>query len=227
MLKQISSSVFCWSEIHGAARNEPYAWNSYVINAKANDMLALVDPLAMTDGEMQEVERIGKPTHILLTCEFHVRETQRYRDKWECRVLTLEEGIEDFEIPIDDTFRDGDQLWDLIRMIYVPDVYYPETAFLVCEDGGILIMGDLLSGGRLDRKIPDGDIGIFPDYVADLSKARKAYRKLLDFPFESMYFGHGSPVIENPKEVLRVFLDSDQTWQDLERLRQELGTKIT
>jgi hypothetical protein len=51
MLKQISSNVFCWSELHGAARNEPYFWNSYVIRATDAQAIALVDPLVMSDVE--------------------------------------------------------------------------------------------------------------------------------------------------------------------------------
>jgi len=220
MLQQISSNVFCWSETHGAARNEPYPWNSYVIQVRDEGVLALVDPLAMDSEVMQEVERIGKPTHILLTCEFHVRETQKYRDRWECQVLTNEMGVEDFKIPIDETFRDGDHLWNLIEMIYVPDVYYPETAFLVREEGGVLIIGDLMSGGRLDRRIPEGEIGLFPEYIANLGKARRSLGKLMEYSFEKMYFGHGSPVRRDAKTVLDQFLGSDEIWEDLEEIKR-------
>ena len=128
MLQPISSDIFCWTEIHGAQRNEPYPWNSYVIRVPSANVLALVDPLPMNDEHIEAVDNLGKPTHILLTCEFHVRETQTYRERWGCEVLTLEEGLEDFEIPIDGVFCDGDHLWDFITAIYVPDIYYPETA---------------------------------------------------------------------------------------------------
>ncbi len=69
MLKQISSSVYCWSEIHGANRNEPYPWNSFVIRIKHGEGLVLVDPLPLPAEEEREIEALGNPAHILLTCE--------------------------------------------------------------------------------------------------------------------------------------------------------------
>ena len=228
MLKQISSSVFCWSEIHGAARNEPYLWNSYVIHVKDDHVLALVDPLAMTDEEIQEIERFCNPTYILLTCEMHVRETQRYRDKWGCQVLTLEEGIENFEIPIDKTFHSGDQLWNLITTIYVPDVYYPETAFLVQGDKNVLIVGDLFAGGRLDKGIPDGELALIgPEHISDFLITRKSLYRLLGYHFEVMCFAHGTPVFDNPKDKLKQYLDSDHIWDTLESIKQQREPKVT
>ena len=221
MLKKISQSVYSWSEIHGETRGEPYLWNSYAIHIEDENVLALVDPLSMSSDEMREIETLGRPTHILLTCEYHVRETETYRQKWGCEVLTNEVGLDDFEISIDATFRDGNRLWGLIDLVFVPGVYYPETALLVREEGGILIVGDLVSGGRLDRHIPEGEMGIFPYYIKDLSKARASLRKLLNCSFEAMYFGHGSPVYHGAKEKLRQYLDSDEIWKKLEEEKRK------
>ena len=55
MLERISRNVYRWSEIHGEARNAPYTWNSYVINCPDDGVLALVDPLPMSDDEAREI----------------------------------------------------------------------------------------------------------------------------------------------------------------------------
>ena len=55
MLTQVSNSVFCWSEIHGAARNEPYPWNSFIIRTNHGAGLVLVDPLPLSVEEGREV----------------------------------------------------------------------------------------------------------------------------------------------------------------------------
>ena len=39
MLRQVTPHVYCWSEIHGAARNEPYPWNSYLIDVPNDDVV--------------------------------------------------------------------------------------------------------------------------------------------------------------------------------------------
>ncbi len=67
MLQQISSHIHCWSEIHGAARDEPYPWNSYLIDVPDEDAAVLVDPLSVSSDDAQEIEQIRIPTHILLT----------------------------------------------------------------------------------------------------------------------------------------------------------------
>ena len=100
MLKQISSSVFCWSEIHGAARNEPYPWNSFVIPTSHRDGLVLVDPLPLSVEEGREVEAMGKPAHILLTSEYHLRQSEAFRERWGCDIRIHARRI--------GTFRSGD-----------------------------------------------------------------------------------------------------------------------
>ena len=197
MLKQISTSVYCWSEIHGAARNEPYPWNSFVIPTSHRDGLVLVDPLPLSAEDEREIVAMGEPAHILLTCEYHLRESEAFRERWGCDIRIHEDGLEHSEAPIDRTFQNGDLLWDRIEVIHIPDAYFPdEVAFLVRGDGNTMVVGDAVCGGRMDRGVPDGEIWINgPEYVADLSRARDSLRKLASHSFERMAFGHGSPIL--------------------------------
>jgi hypothetical protein len=123
--------------------------------------LALVDPLPLSAEDVQEIEALGRPTHILLTCHYHLRESETYQQRWDCKIYLNQVGLEDAEVPIDETFQDGESLWDVIALIHLPDVWFPEeTALLVREGKGVLIIGDALSGGRQDQGIPDGELGI-------------------------------------------------------------------
>ena len=131
MLEKISSNVYMWSEVHGAARHEPYIWNSYLVHVKEQDVLILVDPLPLSAEEIREVEEIGAPSHILLTCNYHLRESQAFRQKCDCEVWLHRDGLKDSEVPIDGTLQDRDMLWGRIQVIHVPDVHYAEeVAFL-------------------------------------------------------------------------------------------------
>lgn len=156
MLRQISSHVYCWSEIHGAARNEPYPWNSFLIDVPNEDAAVLVDPLPISPIDAQEIEKIGIPTHILLTCEFHLRESEIFRKRWGCEIWVNEVERDRYETSLDRTFVHGQRLWDFIDPIYVPDVYFPETVLLVRESGGGLIVGDMLSGAGRTRASSTG-----------------------------------------------------------------------
>lgn len=224
MLTQISSSVTCWSEIHGAARNEPYPWNSFVIRTNHGEGLVLVDPLPLFAEDARGIEAMGKPAHILLTCEYHVRESEAFRRRWGCDVRMHVDGLDYSEVTIDETFLDGDLLWDGIEVIHIPDAYHPdEVAFLVRGDVNTMIVGDAVCGGRKDRGIPDGEIWInAPEYiVADMSSARDSLRKLAGHSFERMVFGHGSPILCGASDRFTSFVDNDRAWQKLESERIE------
>ena len=97
MLRQISSHIHGWSEIHGAARNEPYPWNSYLIDVPNNDVVVLVDPLPISSSDAQEIEQIRTPTHIFLTCELHLRESESLRQRWGCEIWANEVELDRHE----------------------------------------------------------------------------------------------------------------------------------
>jgi len=207
--------------MHGEARNEPYTWNSYVIHIPTQNILALIDPLAASEETIATIEALGTPTHILLTCEMHLRESQIYRARWNCELWVNEVETNRYDVLIDHTFQDKDRIWNLIDLIYVPGIYYPEMVLLVKESGGTLIIGDLLCGGRLDQGIPDGELGMMgPEYVLDLTNARQSIAKLLNHNYTTICFGHGTPIYQNAKAKLKHFVEDDNTWQHLSELKR-------
>ena len=108
MLTQISSSLYSWTEIHGISRGTPYTWNSFL--GLAQDAAILIDPLSLSDQGIADVEKLGTPTHILLTCNYHLRESRSFIQRWGCKLLAAEEQAESCEVTVDETFRDGDCL---------------------------------------------------------------------------------------------------------------------
>ena len=221
MLRQVTPHVYCWSEIHGEARNEPYPWNSYLIDVPNDDVVALIDPLPISSDGAQEIEENRIPTHILLTCEYHLRESELLKQRWGCEIWANEIELDRYEKPLDGKFTHGQRLWNFIDTIYVPDVYYPETVLLVREVGGVLIVGDMLSGGRLDVGIPDGNLGIYaPEYIANLEKARRSISKLLSYSYNLICFGHGTPIVDEPKAKLKRYVESDDIWENLALRKQ-------
>ncbi|MCZ6679778.1 MAG: MBL fold metallo-hydrolase [Candidatus Poribacteria bacterium] len=211
MLQQLYGEVYCWTERHGKPETT-YYWNSYAIRIDSANTLALVDPLPMSDEVMQNVEEVGTPTHILLTCNWHLRESEMFRQKWGCKIYINELGLEEAETSMDGTFKHGDSLWGVVEMIHLPDVnWQEETAFLVHQEQGLLIIGDAVAGGRADLGIVDGEVGVHPPTrITDLQKEkpRKTLDNLMKYPFDTMCFGHGSPILHKAKAVLRQFIDT-------------------
>lgn len=209
MIQQLYGDVYYWTERHGKPETT-YYWNSFAIWIDQANVLGLVDPLPLSAEEIRQIEEIGTPTHILLTCNWHLRESELFRQRWDCKIYINELGLEEAETQIDGTFKHGDRLWDSIEVIHIPNVSWPEeTGFLVGQEKGLLIIGDALCGGRADVGIPDGEVGIRSiDYILDRHKAPSSLRRLMEYPFDAMGFGHGAPILYQAKSALRRFLDA-------------------
>ena len=96
-----------------------------------------------------------------------------------------------------------------------------EVGFYLIPDG-VLIVGDLLSGGRADCGIPDGQLGFKdPAYLVDLAKARRSLKTLLHLEFDALCFGHGNPILSGAKDVLKRFVECDATWEEVGQRREE------
>ena len=211
MLQQLYADVYCWSERHGKAEAS-CNWNSFAIHVEQADVLALVDPLPLSPEEFRVLEELVTPTHILLTCNWHLRQSRIFRQRWGCEIYVNELGLEGVEIPIDGTFKHGDRLWDCVEVIHIPHVdWLEETAFLVEQGNGLLIIGDAVCGGRTDIGVPDGEVGIYwTRYkpLTDFHDVRSSLHQLMEYPFEAMCFGHGSPILSQAKKTLGRFIDT-------------------
>ena len=222
MLNRLSPHLLTWSEIHGASRNQTYPWNSYLVHDGQAQVVVLIDPLPLSDVEVKQVEKLGGPTHIILTCNYHERNSAQFRQKWGCVILLYENHAQDAEIEFEGTFQDGNVLWNLIEVVRVPDVRHREEVSFYLIPDGVLIVGDLMSGGRKDCSIPDGKLG-FKDsaYLVDLAKARLSLKTLLHLEFNALCFGHGKPILSGAKDVLKRFVECDATWEELGQRREE------
>ena len=212
MLRHLYGDVHYWTERHGKPQTT-YDWNSYAIRIDQGNVFALVDPLPLTGGEIRQIEEIGTPTHILLTCNWHLREGEIFRGRWGCKIYLNALGLSEAETTIDGTFEGGDRLWDAVEVIHIPHVgWAEETAFLVKQGQGLLIVGDAICGGRADIGVPDGEIGIFTtqlEAISDRGEARNSLISLMKYPFDAICFAHGTPIRHQAKAALQRFLDTN------------------
>ena len=212
MFRHLYGDVYYWTERHGEPQTT-YDWNSYAIRIERANVLVLVDPLPLTEEEIGQIEAIGTPTHILLTCNWHLREGEVYRQRWGCKIYLNALGLSKAETTIDGTFKGGDRLWDVVEVIHILNAgWREETAFLVEQEKGLLIVGDAVCGGRADIGVPEGEIGIFTNQLAAISdrqKARKSLVGLMEYPFDVISFAHGTPIRHQAKAALQRFLDTN------------------
>ena len=212
MFQHLYGDVYYWTERHGKPQTT-YDWNSYAIRIDQANVLALVDPLPLTNAEIRQIEEIGTPTHILLTCNWHLRESEIYRQRWGSVIYLNALGLSEAETTIDAAFKGGDRLWDTVEVIHIPHVGWgEETTFLVEQEQGLLIVGDAVCGGRGDIGVPEGEIGIFTNQleaIRDRQKARDSLIDLMEHPFDAICFAHGSPIRHQAKAALQRFIDAN------------------
>ena len=212
MFQHLYGDVYYWTERHGKPETT-YDWNSCAIHIDQADIFALVDPLPLTDREIRQIEEIGTPTHILLTCNWHLREGEIYRDRWGCKIYLNALGLSEAEATIGGTFKGGDRLWDAVEVIHIPHVgWAEETAFLVKQEKGLLIVGDAVCGGRADIGVPEGEIGIFTNQleaISDRGAARSSLMGLMEYRFDAISFAHGTPIRHQAKAALQRFLNTN------------------
>ncbi|MDA1191608.1 MAG: hypothetical protein O3A46_07995 [Candidatus Poribacteria bacterium] len=228
MIRKLYEDVYYWTERHGT-EPKTYDWNSYAVQIPQEGVLALVDPLPLSTDEIRALEELGPPTHIVLTCNWHLRESPTYVERWGCRILAHERGLVNGKLVVDDVYGDGDHrykgdqggieidgvfgdgelLWSTVEVVQFPEIYWPEECALLVKQGrGCLIVGDALCGSRADIGIPEGEIGIFTtQHITDREAARRSVDDLLVLPFDVICFGHGSPVVRESKAALRRFIE--------------------
>src|SRR5690349_9378584 len=108
MLRQLVPGVFSWTaDVPSNSRpGVTFAHTGFALVLPAPGRVVLVDAPTLTEDECEQLERLGTPTDVLLTCEWHTRAAARHRDRWGCRVLLHSAGIARAEIPIDAALED-------------------------------------------------------------------------------------------------------------------------
>ena len=173
------------------------------------------------------LEGIALPTDTILTCEYHLRDSENLRERWKVRLLANVVERERYSTHLDGLFKDGDVLFGQMRCITLPGGFYQETALLLEGSERVLIIGDVICGSRLDAGIPPDGLGIaFPEYVPDLRSFRESLHILTDASFDVICFGHGEPVRERAEEKLRRYAESDDVWESLQELKDRRGEKV-
>ena len=114
-MRKLTTHLSSWEEPHGVTAGTPYPWNSHIIHLPEAGVLALVDPLPMPEEVADAVERLGPPTHILITCNYHEREADLFRSRWGCATLMHELQAGEAECHVDRTMASGETLWDAVE----------------------------------------------------------------------------------------------------------------
>jgi len=199
-MREILPGVWHWTRVHPKIKIEV---SSYYLA----DERVLLDPLVPQRG-LEDFP--GKPENVLLTNRHHFRESDRFRDRFGCKVWCVEQGMHEFSHDQQvHPFRWGDDLPGGIAAIEIGALCPDETALYLPREGGIVAVAD----GVIRRG--DGPLAFVPDpLIGDDPEAAKrdlktAYRRVAEtYEFDTLLIAHGNPWIGGAREALQQFASS-------------------
>lgn len=156
----------------------------------------LIDPLPLAPDAFA---RLGEVSAIVLSCGSHQRSAWRLRSELGVPVWAPALSKEIDEEP-DQRYGDGDELPGGLRAVFTPGAGTTQHTLLL-DSPSVAFVPDLL------LRAPGQALGLLPDkWAHDPELMQKSLRKLLDLDFDVLCLGHGEPVTDDPKGVLRAAL---------------------
>ena len=197
-MKEIIPGVFHWTRNHPKIEIEV---SSYFLAREG----VLLDPL-VPEGGLDGFP--GEPAHVILTNRHHFRESDRFRERFGCKVWCVEQGMHEFDhAQRVHPFRWGDDLPGGIVALEIGALCPDETALYLPRDGGMVALAD----GVVRRD--DGPLSFVPDeYMGDDPEGVKrglkaAYRRLVEQrEFDTLLLAHGWPWVGGARKALRDFV---------------------
>lgn len=196
-MKTLMDGIHTW---HVFSEEKQLNFNGLYIQSAAGPFL--VDPPPMDEGDIAQVEQLGKPLRIYLTNKHHTRGSQEHRDRWGCGLWVPEDDKSLMEIPVDGTFNDGELLMEALEAVQIPDAKTPGECAFHWPDRKVLIIGDAIIH-------KPGGLAMLPDEkFKDPAAARIGLRVLQGLEYDTLLVGDGEPILTGASEQVEAFIKS-------------------
>jgi glyoxylase-like metal-dependent hydrolase (beta-lactamase superfamily II) len=194
-VRELRPGLWRWTAAHPEWEHAEH-WGPEVgsVYAELPDALVMVDPLVPQDEEDRfwealdrDVERVGKPVHVLLTVHWHERSVAAVLDRYKATLWRPEEK---------GTLPAG------VHAEVVKGSDWVEALFFL-ESHRALIAGDLLigkPGGGIELPV-----GWFPKGEQDWAEQElkpELRKRLAELPIELVVVSHGEPVLDDGAAAL-------------------------
>ncbi len=197
-MQEILKNVYIW---RWWAEPKQMYFNGYFIHNPQGNIV--IDPTAFAEEDLSQMKKLGGVEYIIITNKHHQRETKELLKHFEAQVMIHENDAAGLEIPIHQTFKDGEHVADL-QVIAIQDSKTPGESALFYPDQKVLFMGDALIG------YPKGKLSLLStEKILDANKAKRALQVVLACNFEHLLMGDGEPLISNAKQLVTDFIEGE------------------
>ena len=193
---EIAPGIWHWKASHPRIRAEV---SSYYLPGPA----VLLDPL-VPDAEVEQLEELGPPRHILLTNRHHWRDCSKLAERFGITVRAPRTGMHEFgdDDPVE-PYDFGETIAGGSVTVHEVDAISPDEAALHIPEVSALAAADGVVGYGGLRFVSDR---LMDDPEGTKAGLRAAYARLSDeLDFENLLLAHGDPVVGGAREALRVF----------------------
>ncbi len=197
MMKPILPGIWQWSCF---SEEKQLDFNGLLLTVGEHKIL--VDPPPMGEEEMRQCRRGEAVDYILITNRDHVRESAGLKEEFHCKLFVPEADVEEMDVPVDKTYKDGELLPGGIWAIHLQDQKSQgESALFIQQGKGIMIVGDALIG-----KVPGTVTMLPPEKYADAGKAKLGLQRLTKYSFETLLVGDGMNIMTGAKSLVEEYL---------------------
>jgi uncharacterized cupin superfamily protein len=176
-------------------------FNSYLF--KRGERCVAVDPLPLDAASMDELERLGGVSAIVLTNRDHERGAQMVRERFESRVLAHEPEASLFNVHVDGTFKDGDEVFADAFAIALPSGKTAGEVALHFPRLRTALVGDALIGA------PAGSVSLLPqEKLQDRNAFLFSLRRLWALQLKTLLLCDGQPLFSSADEAITELLET-------------------
>jgi glyoxylase-like metal-dependent hydrolase (beta-lactamase superfamily II) len=191
----LADDLWIWSVFSG---EKQVNFNGYVL--KTEDGLVIIDPPSSEALVIRKIQSLGHPVAILLTNRDHERASAAVKNQLNIPVMCHEMDAPLLEIAPDNTFQEGEFLFNSLEVIHLSNQKSPGECVLYQAAERRLFLGDALihkAGGQLSM-LPN-------DKYSNVKLARQGLTRLQTFADEidRVLVGDGEPILVEGGSVLR------------------------
>lgn len=175
-------------------------FNSYLIESGEENFI--IDPLALDEGDVTEIERLGGAAWVVVTNRDHERDAAAVSRRFDAKIAASEGDAALMQCAVERTLREGDRIGPF-SVVILDGMKTPEELALRYEAARTVIVGDAIWGA------PAGALSLPPN-VGDRERALLSVRRLREGRPRHLLVGDGSPVFGRAFEALNAFLEAQE-----------------
>ena len=157
----------------------------------------LIDPVPMIDSDLNQLDKLGGASLIVLTNSDHEREAEFFRKRTGAKIVIHEADAAALEGVAERQIIDGEEIVPGLQAIHLRYGKSPGEIALYLPEKRAILSGDLVVGA------PIGALTLLADEkLENPGKAALELRKILALQFDVILVGDGHSILQNARQRL-------------------------